>query len=42
MQRPAEGDDAYGEGLDELVRAAGTTLLVHNGHPDAAALDGAA
>ena len=48
MQRPPEpapaeagGDDAYGEGLDELVTAAGTTLLVHNGHPDAAALDGA-
>lgn len=41
MQRPADGDDTYGEGLDELVEAAGTTLLVHNGHPDAAALDGA-
>ena len=48
MQRPpkpapaeAGGDDGYGEGLDELVAAAGTTLLVHNGHPEAAALDGA-
>ena len=42
----ADGDagataSAYGEGLAELVDAAGTTLLVHNGHPDAAALDGA-
>ena len=36
MQRP-DGDD-YGEGLNALVAAAGTTLLVHNGHPDEAAL----
>lgn len=41
MQRPPDGEDGYGEGLDELVSAAGTTLLVHNGHPEAAALDGA-
>ena len=41
MQRPADEDDSYGEGLDALVQAAGTTLLVHNGHPEAAALGGA-
>ena len=39
MQRPDESDDGYGEGLDALVAAAGTTLLVHNGNPDEAALD---
>ena len=37
MQRP--DDDDYGEGLNALVAAAGTTLLVHNGHPDQAALE---
>ena len=42
MQRPdgpsATGEDGYGEGLDELVRVAGTTLLVHNGAPHEASL----
>ena len=38
MQRPPAGDDTYGEGLDALAEAAGTVLLVHNGHPDEAAL----
>ncbi|GAB5537318.1 MAG: Na-K-Cl cotransporter [Rubricoccaceae bacterium] len=37
MQRP-EAED-YGEGLDALVQAAGTTLLVHNGEPDEIDLD---
>ena len=37
MQRP-DGDD-YGEGLNALVEAAGTTLLVHNGNPEEAALE---
>ena len=39
MQRPGGESDGYGEGLDELVQAAGTTLLVHNGSPDVASLD---
>ena len=46
MQRPArtdaeatDGEDAYGEGLNQLVRAAGTTLLVHNGAPHEASLN---
>ena len=38
MQRP-DGDADYGEGLDALVQAAGTTLLVHNGRPEEAVLD---
>ena len=39
MQRPdAAHAEAYGEDLDRLVRAAGTTLLVHNGAPDEASL----
>ena len=37
MQRPKAED--YGEGLDALVKAAGTTLLVHNGEPDEIDLD---
>ena len=37
MPRPDRDD--YGEGLQALVDAAGTTLLVHNGNPDEAALD---
>ena len=37
MQRP-EAED-YGEGLDALVQAAGTTLLVHSGEPDEIDLD---
>ena len=37
MQRP--DGEGYGEGLNELVAAAGTTLLVHNGHPDEATLE---
>ena len=41
MQRPGSDDDGggYGESLDELVQAAGTTLLVHNGSPGTASLD---
>ncbi|OZC03643.1 amino acid permease [Rubricoccus marinus] len=40
MQRPdASGAEAYGEGLQELVDAAGTTLLVHNGEPQEASLE---
>ncbi|MEM6327241.1 MAG: hypothetical protein AAF791_09000, partial [Bacteroidota bacterium] len=39
MQRPdAGGEETYGAGLDALVQAAGTTLLVHNGEPDEAML----
>jgi hypothetical protein len=38
MQRP--DDDAYGEGLHDLVQAAGTTLLVHNGRPQEDLLEG--
>ncbi len=38
MQRPTEGDDAYGERLDALADAVGTVLLVHNGHPEEVAL----
>ena len=37
MQRP--DGEGYGEGLNALVAAAGTTLLVHNGNPDEAALE---
>ena len=37
MQRPESED--YGEGLNALVQAAGTTLLVHNGEPDEIDLD---
>ena len=39
MQRPDADDADYAEGLDALVRAAGTALLVHNGSPEDAALD---
>ena len=41
MQRPdAAGAPDYGEDLDALVQAAGTTLLVHNGAPSEASLGG--
>ncbi len=40
MQRPdASGAETYGDGLQALVEAAGTTLLVHNGEPDEMSLD---
>ena len=40
MQRPSpETAEGYGTGLNELVQAAGTTLLVHNGEPDEIDLD---
>ena len=40
MQRPTpEEAEGYGAGLQALVEAAGTTLLVHNGEPEEMSLD---
>ncbi len=36
---PRPDDDGYGENLDALAHAAGTTLLVHNGNPESASLE---
>ena len=41
MQRPDAEDTDYAENLDALAELAGTVLMVHNGHPDEAALDDA-
>ena len=39
MQRPPDGEDGYGEGLDALAAAAGTALLVYHGSPGETVLE---